>query len=187
MIAAVPPRADARDALCGAPALDALPPGARVGTSSLRRAAQLRALRPDLEVVDAARQRRHAPAQARRGDYDAIVLAAAGLQRLGRADAGAPRRGARARRRPGLPGGDDARRRGAALGYFWGRCPASTMTDAERGVRRRQDRPRGGLIGSRTVICFACSSLNAAVLARRRPPSPHPRCLQRAVRPAPRR
>ncbi|HSD77722.1 MAG TPA: hypothetical protein VLA98_09965, partial [Solirubrobacteraceae bacterium] len=40
-LVAAPPRADARDALCGAPSLAALPPGARVGTSSVRRAAQL--------------------------------------------------------------------------------------------------------------------------------------------------
>ena len=50
-LVAVPERVDARDALCGATSLDALPEGARVGTSSLRRAAGLRALRPDLEVV----------------------------------------------------------------------------------------------------------------------------------------
>jgi hydroxymethylbilane synthase len=84
VIAAVPPRADPRDALCGAAALDDLPPGARVGTSSLRRAAQLRALRDDLEIlelrgnVDTRLRRLHA------GDYDAIVLARAGLERLGR-------------------------------------------------------------------------------------------------------
>jgi hydroxymethylbilane synthase len=84
VIAAVPPRADPYDALCGAPALDDLPEGARVGTSSLRRAAQLRALRDDLEVlelrgnVDTRLGRLHA------GDYDAIVLARAGLERLGR-------------------------------------------------------------------------------------------------------
>ena len=46
------PRADARDALCGAPALQSLAPGARVGTSSLRRRAQLLAARADVEVVD---------------------------------------------------------------------------------------------------------------------------------------
>jgi hydroxymethylbilane synthase len=83
-IAAVPPRADPYDALCGAPSLDALADRARVGTSSLRRAAQLRALRDDLEVlelrgnVDTRLGRLHA------GDYDAIVLARAGLDRLGR-------------------------------------------------------------------------------------------------------
>lgn len=86
-LAAVPERADARDALCGAPSLTALEPGAVVGTSSLRRAAELRALRPDLDVVALrgnvdTRLRKLADGEAR-----AIVLAAAGLQRLGRADA----------------------------------------------------------------------------------------------------
>jgi hydroxymethylbilane synthase len=84
VIAAVPPRADPYDALCGARSLNDLPDGARVGTSSLRRAAQLHALRDDLEVVelrgnvDTRLGRLHA------GDYDAIVLARAGLDRLGR-------------------------------------------------------------------------------------------------------
>jgi hydroxymethylbilane synthase len=90
VIAAVPPRADPRDALCGAATLAALAPGARVGTSSLRRAAQVRALRDDLAVVDL---RGNVDTRLRRldeGDYDAIVLAAAGLERLGRRDAGTP-------------------------------------------------------------------------------------------------
>ena len=62
------PRRGRRPRTCCAEraALDALRPGARVGTSSLRRAAQLRAAREDLEVVAIARQRRHAPAQAGR-------------------------------------------------------------------------------------------------------------------------
>ena len=51
-IVGVPERADARDALCGFAAISELPPGARVGTASLRRRAQLLALRPDLEVHD---------------------------------------------------------------------------------------------------------------------------------------
>jgi hydroxymethylbilane synthase len=84
-----PARADARDALCGASCLDALGPGARVGTSSLRRMAQLRALRPDLDLrelhgnVDT-RLRRLAA-----GDFEAIVIAMAGLDRLG-LDGGVP-------------------------------------------------------------------------------------------------
>ena len=89
-IAAVPPRADPRDALCGAATLAALAPGARVGTSSLRRTAQVRALRDDLAVVEL---RGNVDTRLRKledGDYDAIVLAAAGLQRLGRRDAGTP-------------------------------------------------------------------------------------------------
>ena len=83
-IVGVPERADARDALCGAASLDELPEGARVGTSSLRRRAQLLALRPDLRVEGL---RGNVDTRLRRlagGDYDAIVLAAAGLARLGR-------------------------------------------------------------------------------------------------------
>jgi hydroxymethylbilane synthase len=89
-IVAVPPRADARDALCGAAgSLDDLPVGAVVGTSSLRRRAQLLALRPDLELREL---RGNVDTRLRRladGDYDALVLAAAGLARLGREE-GAP-------------------------------------------------------------------------------------------------
>jgi hydroxymethylbilane synthase len=89
-IVGVPEREDPLDALCGAESLDALPGGAAVGTASLRRRAQLAALRPDLKVrelhgnVDT-RLRRLAE-----GAYDAIVLARAGLARLGRAEEGAP-------------------------------------------------------------------------------------------------
>jgi hydroxymethylbilane synthase len=90
VIAAVPPRADPRDALCGARDLGALAEGARVGTSSLRRAAQLRALRGDLAVVELSGNVDTRLRKLDEGDYDAIVLARAGLERLGRADAGAP-------------------------------------------------------------------------------------------------
>jgi hydroxymethylbilane synthase len=89
-IVGVPERADPRDALCGAASLDELPAGAAVGTSSLRRRAQLLSLRPDLEVQEL---RGNVDTRLRRleeGDYDALVLAAAGLERLDRADAGAP-------------------------------------------------------------------------------------------------
>jgi hydroxymethylbilane synthase len=84
VIAAVPPRADPRDALCGAAALAGLPDGARVGTSSLRRAAQLRALRGDLEILELRGNVDTRLGRLAAGDYDAIVLALAGLQRLGR-------------------------------------------------------------------------------------------------------
>lgn len=90
VLLASPPRADPRDALCGAGALDELAPGARLGTSSLRRRAQLLALRPDLEIDDL---RGNVDTRLRRladGDFDAIVLAQAGLERLGRASEGAP-------------------------------------------------------------------------------------------------
>ena len=89
-IVGVPERADARDALCGAASLVDLAEGAAVGTASLRRRAALLALRPDLEVRDL---RGNVDTRLRRlaeGDFDAIVLARAGLERLGRADAGAP-------------------------------------------------------------------------------------------------
>jgi hydroxymethylbilane synthase len=81
-----PPRAPAEDVLCGADSLDSLPPAARVGTSSLRRAAQLRATREDLDVVS---MRGNVDTRLRRladgdGELDAIVLARAALQRLRR-------------------------------------------------------------------------------------------------------
>src|SRR5690606_39101042 len=63
--------------------LDALPQFARVGTSSLRRQAQLRARRPDLRLADLRGNVNTRLAKLDAGDYDAIVLACAGLQRLG--------------------------------------------------------------------------------------------------------
>jgi hydroxymethylbilane synthase len=89
-IVGVPPRADARDAVCGAGSLDELSEGAIVGTASLRRRASLLALRPDLDVRDL---RGNVDTRLRRlaeGDFDAIVLAQAGLERLGRGADGAP-------------------------------------------------------------------------------------------------
>jgi hydroxymethylbilane synthase len=89
-IVGVPERADARDALCGAASLDELAEGAAVGTASLRRRAALLALRPDLEIRDL---RGNVDTRLRRladGDFDAIVLAQAGLERLGRAGEGSP-------------------------------------------------------------------------------------------------
>lgn len=82
-IAGAPARADARDALCGAPSLAALRPGARVGTSSLRRSAQLRALREDIEVVALHGNVGTRLRRLDEGEFDAIVLACAGLSRLG--------------------------------------------------------------------------------------------------------
>jgi hydroxymethylbilane synthase len=83
-LVAITARADPRDAICGAPALASLPPGARVGTSSLRRHAQIRAAREDLEVVSV---RGNVDTRLRKlaaGEVDALVLALAGLERLGR-------------------------------------------------------------------------------------------------------
>ncbi len=81
-LAAVPERADARDAVVGRP-LGELPSGARVGTSSLRRAAQLRRMRPDLAVESI---RGNVDTRLRKldeGRFEAILLASAGLHRLG--------------------------------------------------------------------------------------------------------
>jgi hydroxymethylbilane synthase len=80
-----PERAAVSDVLCGVASLAALPPGARVGTSSIRRMAQLRSARTDLDVVELrgnvdTRLRRLAEPDA---GLDAIVLAQAGLDRLG--------------------------------------------------------------------------------------------------------
>jgi len=85
-IAAIPQREDSRDVLCSPKYenIDQLPKGARVGTSSLRRQAQLKALRSDLDVhslrgnVDTRLRKLEA------GQYDAVILAAAGLNRLGK-------------------------------------------------------------------------------------------------------
>ncbi|MCC6626979.1 MAG: hydroxymethylbilane synthase, partial [Chloroflexi bacterium] len=86
-LAAVPPREDARDVLIsrhGLP-LAALPPAPRIGTSSVRRAAQLRAARPDAVIVNLRGNLDTRLRRAMTDEYDAIVLAAAGLHRLGRA------------------------------------------------------------------------------------------------------
>lgn len=82
-LAAVPERADPRDVLVGS-TLDALTAGARVATGSVRRRAQLVALRPDLTFAEL--RGNIATRLARAADYDAIVVAAAALVRLGLAD-----------------------------------------------------------------------------------------------------
>jgi hydroxymethylbilane synthase len=84
-IAAVPPREDPADAWIGAgTSLEDVPEGVRVGTVSLRRRAQLLAARPDLELVDLNGNVDTRLRKLAEGSYDAIVLAAAGLRRLGR-------------------------------------------------------------------------------------------------------
>jgi hydroxymethylbilane synthase len=81
-IAAVLPRGNSADALVGK-TLDELAEGACVGSSSLRRAAQLKMLRPDLRIEPLRGNVNTRLAKLARGDFDAIVLAAAGLERLG--------------------------------------------------------------------------------------------------------
>jgi hydroxymethylbilane synthase len=88
VVVAVPEREDARDAFCSrGPLLAELPAGARVGTGSPRRRAQLLERRPDLTVVDL---RGNVDSRLRRvadGELDAVLLSVAGLSRLGRRDA----------------------------------------------------------------------------------------------------
>lgn len=79
-------REDPRDALIGAASLAALPPGARVGTASLRRAAQLKARRPDLVVESLRGNVGTRLSKIADGTFDATFLALAGLRRLGLAD-----------------------------------------------------------------------------------------------------
>jgi len=87
-LAAVPVREDPRDVLVARPrrSFDDLPRGARVGTSSPRRKAQLLAARPDLEVIEARGNVDTRITRLSEGRFDAIVLARAGLSRLGRLD-----------------------------------------------------------------------------------------------------
>lgn len=131
-LAAHPVREDARDALCARDGLrfDELPEGAKVGTGSPRRIAQLRRMRPDLELHDIRGNIDTRLGFVESGELDAVLLACAGLERLGRTDAiterfdlermpTAPGQGALAVETrdewelPGLDGLDDAATRAA--------------------------------------------------------------------------
>jgi hydroxymethylbilane synthase len=87
-IAAIPKREDARDALCARDALTlaTLPEGSKVGTGSPRRRAQLLSRRPDLDLVDIRGNVDTRLGKVAAGELDAVLLAAAGLHRLGRLD-----------------------------------------------------------------------------------------------------
>jgi len=87
-IAAMLPRADVRDRLVGATAIDAIPAGGRVGTASPRRAAQLRHLRPDVAILPFRGNVDTRLARLAAGEADVTLLAAAGLARLGRHEVG---------------------------------------------------------------------------------------------------
>ena len=88
-ISAMLPRADVRDRLIGAESIGALREGAVIGTSSPRRQAQLLRMRPDLEIVLLRGNVDTRLAKVASGEIDATLLAAAGLDRLGRGDVGA--------------------------------------------------------------------------------------------------
>jgi hydroxymethylbilane synthase len=83
-LAAIPARHDHRDALVGSAKFADLRPGARVGTGSPRRVAMLRALRPDLEYVPIRGNADTRIGKVTSGELDAVVLASAGLSRIGR-------------------------------------------------------------------------------------------------------
>jgi len=87
-IAAMPPRVDPRDALVSGAGytLESLPQGAKVGTSSLRRIAQVRALRPDVEIVDVRGNLDTRMRKAENGEVDVVILASAGITRMGWAE-----------------------------------------------------------------------------------------------------
>ena len=89
-IAAMLARADVRDRLIGAGSIAQLPTGARVGSSSPRRTAQLLRLRPDLALVSIRGNVDTRLAKRDAGEVDATLLAAAGLDRLGRSEVGSP-------------------------------------------------------------------------------------------------
>jgi len=88
VIAAMPERVDPRDAIVSGAGytLDTMPRGARVGTSSLRRVAQVRALRSDVEIVDVRGNLDTRMRKAEAGEVDVVILAAAGITRMGWAE-----------------------------------------------------------------------------------------------------
>jgi hydroxymethylbilane synthase len=87
-IAAITQRVDPRDVFCSRKytSIEALPKAARIGTSSLRRQAQLKALRPDLDIHPLRGNVDTRLAKLEAGEYDGVILAAAGLNRLGKTE-----------------------------------------------------------------------------------------------------
>ncbi|HEX7835778.1 MAG TPA: hydroxymethylbilane synthase [Pseudolysinimonas sp.] len=167
VIAATPERADARDVLCARDGLTlaALPAGSRVGTGSPRREAQLRSRRPDLEVVDVRGNVDTRLAKVAKGDLDAVVLAAAGLARLGRADAAteyfdlndwptAPGQGALA---------VEVRRGDEHLARVLEHGATRTIVDAERNVLALLEAGCSAPVGARALIDDGLLFLSARV------------------------
>ncbi|MBA3747814.1 MAG: hydroxymethylbilane synthase [Solirubrobacterales bacterium] len=89
-LAAMRPRGDVRDRLIGAPSIEAIAKGAKFGTSSPRRAAQMRSMRPDIEIVPIRGNVETRLAKVESGEVDATLLAAAALKRLGLTEVGVP-------------------------------------------------------------------------------------------------
>ncbi|MET1044719.1 MAG: hydroxymethylbilane synthase [Microbacteriaceae bacterium] len=156
VIAAIPKRVDPRDAVCARDGLtlETLPQGARVGTGSPRRQAQLRSRRPDVEVLDIRGNVDTRLGRVASGDLDAVILSVAGLTRLGRTEAiteyldlsswpTAPGQGALALE---VRAGEE--KLVAALDHG----PTRTMVEAERGVLNRLEAGCAAPIGASAMI-----------------------------------
>jgi hydroxymethylbilane synthase len=164
-LAAILERADPFDAFVSAryTDIDALPQGAKVGTSSLRRQAQLRARRKDLQLIDLRGNVNSRLAKMEAGEYDAIILACAGLERLGLSR--------HIRHRLEAPGWLPAAAQGAIaieiregneqvaqLLSVLDHAPTRTCVEAERAMNRR-------LHGSCTVPIAAYATLDGKILS----------------------
>lgn len=168
-IAAVPKRADERDALCARDGLtlETLPAGARVGTGSPRRQAQLRSLYPDLEVVDLRGNIDSRLAKVTDGHLDAVILAAAGLARADRSDAVTEYLGIAGW--PTAPGQGalaiEVRTGEEKLAAVLDHKPSRTKTDAERYVLAFLDAGCSAPLGAHAVIDDGLLFLDARVYA----------------------
>jgi len=168
-IAAVPKRADERDALCARDGLtlDTLLAGARVGTGSPRRQAQLRSLYPDLEVVDLRGNIDSRLDKVTDGHLDAVILAAAGLARAGRSDAVTEHLGIAGW--PTAPGQGalavEVRTGEEKLAAVLDHKPSRTKTDAERHVLAFLDAGCSAPLGAHAVIDDGLLFLDARVYA----------------------
>jgi len=168
-IAAVPKRVDERDALCARDGLtlEALPAGARVGTGSPRRQAQLRSLYPDLEVVDLRGNIDSRLAKVTDGHLDAVILAAAGLARADRSDAVTEYLGIAGW--PTAPGQGalaiEVRTGDEKLAAVLDHKPSRTKTDAERHVLAFLDAGCSAPLGAHAVIDDGLLFLDARVYA----------------------
>ncbi|MGV8877335.1 MAG: hydroxymethylbilane synthase [Rhodoglobus sp.] len=168
-IAAVPKRADERDVVCARDelTLETLPAGARIGTGSPRRQAQLRSRYPDLEVVDLRGNIDSRLSKVTDGELDAVILAAAGLARAGRSAA--------ITQHLGIDGWPTAPGQGALavevrsgqekLAAVLDHRPSRTKTDAERHVLAFLDAGCSAPLGAHAVIDDGLLFLSARVYA----------------------
>lgn len=168
VVAAVPKRGDARDALCARDGftLDTLPPGSRVGTGSARRRAQLLNRRADLEVIKIADEIQVRLSRIGK-DLDAVVLAAAGVDRFDRFDLvteflgidGWPTTPAQGSLAVEVRRGDE--RLVSKLDHK----PSRLATEAERGILARLDATSSAPIGAHALLDDGLLFLTARVYA----------------------